>query len=220
MHAPTVLGSQILSVRRRWFSALTVPCRGVLAVEDRGTFVWQPLGSLQRRCQLEDWVLPRRRASGPRRPVSVAVADGRACHVLTDAGKTDFVKLVPVPSSPRVSFRLTLAQLLRPDLIGVSIRATGVTAYSSNVAASLKMTKLYGRPVDTVTVDEIQRIVIRSADVSPLEREDRLGGTRARFHTDPGTVGQRLADVDRRRPRARDAPPPWSSTATGSSNLS
>ncbi|MCY4507842.1 MAG: hypothetical protein OXG35_12915 [Acidobacteria bacterium] len=45
-------------------------------------------------------------------------------------------------------------------LIGVSIRATGVTAYSSNVAASLKMTKLYGRPVDTVTVDEIQRIVI------------------------------------------------------------
>lgn len=52
-----------------------------------------------------------------------------------------------------------LSCCLRLEIIGVSIRTTWATAYSSNGGTSLKMTKLYGRPVDTVTVDEIQRIV-------------------------------------------------------------
>ena len=60
---------------------------------------------------------------------------------------------------------------LAPSMCCHTFRATGITAYLSNGGslehaqqiaghASPKTTKLYDRAADTVTVDEIERIVI------------------------------------------------------------
>ena len=80
--------------------------------------------------------------------------------MLTDAGKTDSVKLVPVPSSPRVSFRLTVAQLLRLDphrRIDPGDGGHGVLVERGHAAEDDEALRPAG---GHVTVDEIHRIVI------------------------------------------------------------
>ena len=77
--------------------------------------------------------------------------------------------------------RRAAAAGLPPSTCCHTFRATGITAYLSNGGtlehakqaaghASPKTTKLYDRTTDTVTVDEIERIVIRNTrrGIEPL----------------------------------------------------
>ena len=124
--------------------------------------------------------------------------------------------------------RRAAAAGLPPSTCCHTFRATGITAYLSNggtleraqqiaAHASPKTTKLYDRTADTVTVDEIERIVIWWGNLRRLDRPaDTVNGRRDRRAAVEGGQPRQLAGWSRRydtrigrpRPKSPARPPP------------
>ena len=94
--------------------------------------------------------------------------------------------------------RRAAAAGLPPSTCCHTFRATGITAYLSNGGtlehaqqiaghASPETTKLYDRPADTLTVDEIERIVIEWGDAG-LGRAPLVDAARGPGHDPEGSI--------------------------------